>query len=127
MEPVRLTLETNQDAYLQVWKAVGNAPLQLQFPDKDSPPHSVTIVAGQRQTIPWSRERGPVSLFVRLSRVLQEPLTKEEILSSDHRDLDRLRTSSIVRETVTREEYATYAVNRDRSSDQLVVEILARP
>jgi hypothetical protein len=127
MEPVRLTLETNQDAYLQVWKAVGDAPLQLQFPDKDSPPHSVTIVAGQRQTIPWSRERGPVSLFVRLSRVLQEPLTKEEILSSDHRDLDRLRTSSIVRETVTREEYATYAVNRDRSSDQLVVEILARP
>jgi hypothetical protein len=126
-EPVRLTLETNQDAYLQVWKAVGASPLQLQLPDRDSTARSIKIFAGQRQTIPLSRERGPVSLFVRLSRVLQEPLAKEESLLRDQRELDRLPTSNAVRESVTREEHATYAVNRDRSSDQLVVDIVTGP
>jgi cytoskeletal protein RodZ len=127
MEPVRLTLETNQDAYLQIWKAVGDAPLQLQLPDKDSPHHSITIVAGQRQVIPWSPEHGPVSLFVRLSRVLQKPLAKQETLSRDPHNLDRLQTSKTVRESIAGEEQATYAVNLDRFSDQLIVNILTRP
>lgn len=127
MKPVQLTLETNQDAYLQVWKSVGDAPRQLQFPDTDNPPHSVTIVAGQRQTIPWAREHGPVSLVVHLSRVPQELLAKQEALSRDHHNLDRLQTSNTVRESITGEEQATYVVNRDRSSDQLVVDIRTKP
>lgn len=127
LEPARLTLETNQDAYLQVWKAAGDSPLQLQYPDGDDTPHFIKIVAGQRQTIPLSRERGPVTLFVRLSRVLQEPPAKRETLLRDRRAPDRLRTSNTVRESVTRGEDATYAVNRDLSTDQLVVDIVTGP
>lgn len=127
LEPVRLTLETNQDAYLQVWKAVGDLPLQLQFPDGDDTPHFIKIVAGQRQTIPLSREHGPVTLFVRLSRVLQESPAKQETLLRDRRAPDRLHTSNTVRESVTRGEDATYAVNRDLSTDQLVVDIVTGP
>jgi hypothetical protein len=125
--PVRLTLKTNQDAYLQVWKAVGDLPLQLQLPDGDDTPHFIKIVAGQRQTIPLSRERGPVTLFVRLSRVLPEPPAKRETLLRDRRAPDQLHTSNTVRESVTREEEATYAVNRDLSTDQLVVDIVTGP
>ena len=125
--PVRLTLETNQDAYLQVWKAVGDSPLQLQFPDGDETPHFIKIVAGQRQTIPLSRERGPVTLFVRLSHILQESPAKRETLLRDRRAPDRLHTSNTVRESVTRGEDATYAVNRDLSTDQLVVDIVTGP
>lgn len=127
LEPVRLTLETNQDAYLQVWKAVGDLPLELQFPDGDDIPHFIKIIAGQRQTIPLSRERGPVTLFVRLSRVLQESPAKRETLLRDRRAPDRLHTSNTVRESVTGGEDATYAVNRDLSSDQLVVDIVTGP
>lgn len=127
LEPARLTLETNQDAYLQVWKAVGDSPLQLQFPDGDDTPHFIKIVAGQRQTIPLSRERGPVTLFVRLSRVLQESSAKRETLLRDRPAPDRLHTSNTVRESVTRGEDATYAVNRDLSTGQLVVDIVTGP
>jgi hypothetical protein len=125
--PVRLTLETNQDAYLQVWKAVGDLPLELQYPDGDDTPHFIKIVAGQRQTVPLSRERGPVTLFVRLSRVLQESPVKRETLLRDRRAPDRLHTSNTVRESVTGGEDATYAVNRDLSLDQLVVDIVTGP
>jgi hypothetical protein len=127
LEPVRLTLETNQDAYLQVWEAVEDSLLQLQFPDGDSTPQFIKIVAGQRQTIPLSREHGPVTLFVRLSRVPQEPPAKRETLLRDRRAPDGLHTSNTVRESVTRGEDATYAVNRDLSSDQLVVDIVTGP
>lgn len=127
LEPARLTLETNQDAYLQVWKAAGDSSLQLQFPDGDDTPHFIRIVAGQRQTIPLSREHGPVTIFVHLSRVLQESPAKRESLLRDRRAPDRFHTSSTVRESVTRGENATYAVNRDLSSDQLVVDIVTGP
>ena len=125
--PVRLTLETNQDAYLQVWKSVGDLPLELQYPDGDDTPHFIKIVAGQRQTVPLSRERGPVTLFVRLSRVLQESPAKRETLLRDRRAPDRLHTLNTVRESVTGGEDATYAVNRDLSSNQLVVDIVTGP
>lgn len=124
---MRLTLETNQDAYLQIWKAVGDLPLELQYPDGDDTPHFIKIVAGQRQTVPLSRERGPVTLFVRLSRVLQESPVKRETLLRDRRAPDRLHTSNTVRESVTGGEDATYAVNRDLSLDQLVVDIVTGP
>lgn len=127
LEPVRLTLETNQDAYLQVWKAVGDLPLELQFPDGEDTPHFIKIGASQRQTIPLSRERGPVTLFVRLSRVLQESPAKREPLLRDRRAPDRLHTSNTARESVTAGEDATYSVNRDPSSDQLVVDIVTGP
>ena len=35
--------------------------------------------------------------------------------------------SRTVRESITGEEHATYVVNRDKSSDQLLVDILPRP
>jgi hypothetical protein len=61
------------------------------------------------------------------ARVLQEPFAKEETLLHNQRTLDRLQTSNTVRESITGEEHATYVVNRDKSSDQLVVDILPRP
>lgn len=127
LEPVRLTLETNQDAYLQIWEPVGSSAPQLLLPDRGQGSQFMTMVAGQRQTIPLSRERGPVTLFVRLSRVLQELPAKQETLLRDHRALDRLHTSNTARESVTAGEDATYAVNRDPSSDQLLVDIVTGP
>jgi hypothetical protein len=122
--PVRLTVETNQEAYLQIWKSVGVSPPQLLFPDGNSGPHSLKLVAGQRQIVPLSRARGAVSLFVRLSRIPPEPRAEQDIPLRDHLSLDRLQESHTVLESIAGQEHAAYAVNRDVFSDQLLVNII---
>lgn len=123
-KPVRLTLETNQEAYLQIWKSVGASPPQLLFPDASSGPHSLKLVAGQRQTVPLSMARGAVSLFVRLSRIPPEPRANQDIPLRDHLSLDRLQESPTALESIAGQEQAAYAVNRDVYSDQLLVNII---
>jgi hypothetical protein len=122
VEPVSLTLETNQDAYLQIWEVVGSSPPRLLFPEPDAGQISIKIPVGQRQAIPLPPESGTVSLFVRLSRTPLETNTQLR----DRPTLDRLQDSNQARESIALEECATYAVNRDVPSDQLVVHIITR-
>ncbi len=74
----QLTIESNQDAYLQVWITVGSSATFLLWPDKDTGQISVKIAAGQRQLISLPEATDPMTLTARLSRVPFGPITRQE-------------------------------------------------
>lgn len=118
----RLTVEANQDAYLQIWKTVASSTPQLLFPDKDSGQISVKILAGQRHQIPLPPEIGTVTLTARLSRVPFGPITRQEATMLDRPSPHQLQES--IGGATGSQEQATYVVNQDSSATaQLSVEI----
>ncbi|MBU6481956.1 MAG: hypothetical protein KGS09_15575 [Nitrospirae bacterium] len=123
-EPARLTVETNQDAYLQVWMTVGSSTPQLLLPEKDSGQISLKITAGQRQHIPLPTDSGAVTLTARLSRVPFGPITRQEAAMFGRLSPDQLQESITAGGAAGSHEQATYVVNQDSSpTAQISVEI----
>lgn len=124
VQSVFLTVEANQDAYLQVWKTVGSSPPHLLLPEKDTGQISLKMTAGQRQHIALSMESGPVTLTARLSRVLFGPITRQEAAMSDRLSPNQLQESFTASGPTGSQEYATYVVNQDLSTTaQIAVDI----
>ncbi len=123
-EPVRLTVEANQDAYLQVWERVGSSTPQLLWPEKESGQTSLKITAGQRQYIPLSIGSGPATLTARLSRVPSESITTQETGMVDRLSPNQLQESITASNRTGSQEHATYVVNPDPSTTaQVAVDI----
>ena len=123
-EPVRLTVEANQDAYLQVWTTVGSSTPQLLWPEKESGQTSLKITAGQRQYIPLSIGSGPATLTARLSRVPSESITKQETRMLDRLPPNQLQESITASNQTGSQERATYVVNLGPSTTaQVAVDI----
>jgi hypothetical protein len=116
-----LTVETNQDGYLQIWKTVGSSTPELLFPEKEIGQISMKLLAGQRQIIPLPTESGALTLTARLSRMPFGPITRQEAAMLDRpspRQLQETTASS------GSQELATYVVNQDPSpTSQITVEI----
>lgn len=122
--PVRLTLETNQTAYLQVWQTVGSATPQLLRPEKDTGQISLRIAAGQRQQISLPTDSGPLTLTVRLSLVPFGPITRQEAAMFDRLSPSQLQESITTSGPTGSQEQATYVVNQDQApTAQISVEI----
>ena len=123
-EPVRLTVETNQDAYLQVWKAVGSSTPQLLWPENGTGQISLRIAAGQRHYIPLPTDSGRVTLTARLSRVPFSPITRQEAAMPNRLSPNQLQESLTASNPTGSQEHATYVVNQDLSTTaQIVVDI----
>lgn len=123
-EPMRLTVEANQDAYLQVWETVGSSTPQLLWPEKDSGQASLKITAGQRQYIPLSIGSGPATLTARLSRVPSESIATPETGMADRLSPNQLQESISASDRTGTQERATYVVNPDPSTvAQVAVDI----
>jgi hypothetical protein len=126
-EPVRLTVEANQDAYLQIWKTVGSLTPQLLLPEKKTGQISLKIAAGQRQQIPLPLEGEPLTLTARLSRVPFGPITRQEAAMFDRISPNQLQESIAPSGAAGSQEQATYVVNQNLSpTGQLSVEIPLR-
>jgi hypothetical protein len=126
-ELVRLTVEANQDAYLQIWKTVGSSTPQLLFPEKDSGQISMKMLAGQRQNVPLPTDSGTVTLTARLSRKPFGPITRQEAAMLDRFSSNQLQESITASEATGTQEQATYIVNQDPSpAAQLSVHIPLR-
>ena len=124
-EPVRLTVEANQDAYLQVWKAVGSSTPQLLWPENGTGQISLRIAKGQRQSIPLPTDSGRVTLTARLSRVPFSPITRQEAAMSDRLSPNQLQESFASSSPTGSQEQAAYVVNQDLSTAaQIVVDII---
>jgi hypothetical protein len=124
-EPVHLTVEANQDAYLQVWERVGSSTPQLLWPEKESSQTSLKITAGQRQHIPLSMESGPITLTARLSRVPSESITTPETGMADRLSPNQVQESITANNRTGSQERATYVVNPDPSTAaQVAVDII---
>jgi hypothetical protein len=121
-EPARLTVEANQDAYVQIWKMMASSTPQLLFPEKDTGQISFKLTAGQRQTISFSNERG--TLTIRLSRAPFGPITRQEAAMLDRPSPNQLQEFITSSSPAGTQENATYVVNQDPSPNaQLVAEI----
>jgi hypothetical protein len=124
VQPVFFTVEANQEAYLQVWKAAGSSTPQLLWPKKETGQISLKITAGQRQQIPLPMESGPITLTTRLSRVSPGLLTRQETAMFDRLSSNQLQESITPSGAAGSQERATYVVNQDPSTTaQLAVDI----
>jgi hypothetical protein len=117
-------VEANQDAYLQVWKAVGSLTPQLLWPEKETGQISLKITAGQRQYISLPMESGPVTLTARLSRVPPGLTMKHEAAMFDRLSPNQLQESITASNQTASQERATYVVTQDPSTAaQVTVDI----
>jgi len=120
--PVYLTVETNQDAYVQVWKSVGASTTQLLFPDQESGQVSLRITAGQRQRIPLPT--GSHTITLRLSRTPFGPISRQEAVMLGRRSAGQIQETTKTGTPTETQEQATYIINQDRSpTAQITVEI----
>jgi hypothetical protein len=115
-EPVHLTVEVNQDAYLQIWETAGSSTPRLLWPDKESGQTSLKITAGQRQHIPLSMGSGSATLTVRLSQVPSGSITRQEIGMLDKLSPNQVQESITASSRTGSQEHATYVVNPDPST-----------
>jgi hypothetical protein len=113
IQPVFLTVEANQDAYLQVWETVRSSTPQLLWPEKETGRISLMITAGQRQHIPLPMESVTVTLTARISRVPSGPITRQEAAMFDRLPPNQLRESITANNQTGSQERATYIVNQD--------------
>jgi hypothetical protein len=123
-EPVRLTVETNQGAYLQVWKTTGSSTPQLLWPEKETGQIALKITAGQRQHILLPMKSGPVTLTARLSRAPFGPITREEAAMFDRLSPNQLQESFTPSGAAGSQERATYVVNQDPSTTAQIAVVI---
>ncbi len=124
IQPVFLTVEANQDAYLQIWETVGASVPKLLWPEKETGQTSLKITAGQRQNIPLSMESGPITLTAHLSLVPPGPITNQQAGTFDRLSSNQLQESITANTRTGSQERATYVVNQDPSAiAQITVDI----
>jgi hypothetical protein len=124
MQPVFLTVEANQDAYIQIWKIVGSSRPQLLWPKNETGQSSMKIAAWQRQQIPLSRENRPLTLTAHLSRIPLGPITRRETAPLSRLSPNQLQESISPTGAETSQERATYVVNQDPSIAQIAVDMI---
>ena len=114
--PVLLRIETNQQAYLQIWTSTGEALPELLLPSKETGRISLKTAGGQRQEIvvPLERER----LTLRIARFPFGPITRQEAVMAG-----RSSGGQITEHASGTEEQATYVANPDPSAPELAVDI----
>ena len=125
-EPVRITVETTQDAYLQILQNLGSAGTRLWWPPQETGKISLKLLAGKRSDIPLPppAENGLLDLIVRLSPKPFGPLTMQEVGMLDRFSANLLIESISPVDAGGAQEQATYVVSQDPStSAQLAVEI----
>ncbi|THJ24850.1 MAG: hypothetical protein CAF45_003390 [Nitrospira sp. CG24E] len=124
MQPTFLTLEANQEAYVQVWKTVGSSIPKLQLPEKETGGISLKLTVGQRQQLALPIESSPFTLTVRLSQVPFDSVARQKSGMSDRSSLDQLQESITEDNRTNSRERATYIVRQDPSTTaQITVDI----
>lgn len=125
-EPVRITVETTQDAYLQILQNLGSAGTRLWWPPQETGKISLKLLAGKRSEIPLPppAENGLLALTIRLSPKPFGPLTMQEVGMLDRFSANLLIESVSPADTSGVQEQATYVVNPEASpTAQLAVDI----
>ena len=125
-EPVRITVETTQDAYLQILQNLGSAGTRLWWPPQETGKISLKLLAGKRSELPLPppAENGLLALTIRLSPKPFGPLTMQEVGMLDRFSANLLIESVSPADTSGVQEQATYVVNPEASpTAQLAVDI----
>jgi hypothetical protein len=122
-DQARLTIEVNQEAYVQIWKTEGSSGPELWFPTAETGQVSIKVPARRRQGISLAGESDAVTLTVRMSRMPLGLITEQEASEFDVPS-NQIQETITPQDPVRPEEDATYVVNRNPSPVvQLIVEI----
>jgi hypothetical protein len=122
----RLTVEGNQDGYLQILKTAGSMAPQILFPAEETARPSFRLIGGNRIDVPLPTvgDGSPITLTVRLSREPFESGKEQEAISPGRTSAHLLTESVSPAGPTDLEEQAVYVVSRDRSAfAQIVVSI----
>lgn len=125
-ERVRITVEPNQNAYLQILKTVGSAGTRLLWPQQETGKISLKVLAGQRNEIPLPPlgENGPRTFTIRISAKPFGPLTIQETAMLDRFSAGLLIESVSSGGPTGSQEQATYAVSQAATlAAQIAIEI----
>jgi hypothetical protein len=127
MGPVRMSVEANQDAFLQLLQSLGASGTRLWWPPQETGKISLKVLAGKPSEIPLPppAENGMLTLIVRLSPKPFAPLTMQEVGMLDRFAVNLLIESVASGGAGTQEE-ATYVVSQDSQTAQMTVEIPIR-
>jgi len=126
--PVRISLESNQDAFLQILQSLGASGTRLWWPPQETGKISLKVQAGKRNEIPLPppAENGLLNLIIRLSPKPFAPLTMQEVGMLD-RFAVNLLIESVSSGGTGAQEQATYVANQDSTqTSQMTVEISIR-
>ena len=114
--PVSLRIETNQEAYLQIWTSTGDWPPELLLPSKETGRISLKTAGGQRHEIVVPPERDRLTL--RAARFAFGPITRQEAVMAGHSG-----GGQITEQASGTDEQATYVANPDASVPELAIDI----
>ncbi|BCA56295.1 hypothetical protein W02_34350 [Nitrospira sp. KM1] len=122
----RITIEVNQDAYIQVWQLKGTSLPQLLFPDKETGRISLRMQGGHRQTIRLPDAYGAIT--IRLSLTPFGPMSRQEAVMLARPSTDQIQETSTSTGADGAIDHAVYVVTLDQSPNaQIAVEISQPP
>ena len=117
-----LTIESNQEGYLQIWRHVSSSNLQLLFPTAETEPSHAKLSAHTPLTL--SIPSTPGMLVFRFARTGAIPSATFDSRLLDEFARGQLRESVMTGETPGFQPPIHYIVNQDPSLSEIVVQIV---
>jgi len=121
--PLLLTVEANQEVYLQLWITIGSHPPQRFFPREDGGQTELKLFAGQRQSVLIPTKHAPITITARVSRTVLGSTFEQDPSSTARQTPDPLQELVTTGAQSPYRENATYVVHQDASTNQLTVRI----
>jgi len=121
--PLLLTVEANQEVYVQLWITRGSHPPQRVFPHEDADQTELKLFAGQRPSVLIPTKNVPITITVRLSRAFLGSTFDQDPPSMARRTPTPLQESVTTDDQSPFQENATYVVHQNASTNQLTVSI----
>lgn len=121
--PILLTVESNQEVYLQLWLTNASHPPQRLLPQKDDAQPSLKLSAGRRTSVSLPLATQPITIIARVSRRSVARTFDQDLPPMTRQTPDMLQESVTAGADRPQQENATYMVNQDVSMNQLTVRI----
>ncbi|MDH5668046.1 MAG: hypothetical protein OEY86_08555 [Nitrospira sp.] len=121
--PILLTVESNQETYLQLWLTDASQPPQRLLPQKDDAQPSLKLSAGRRISVSLPLASRSITIIARISRNSVARIFEQDLPPMTRQTPDTVQESVTAGADRPRQENATYVVNQDASMDQLTVRI----
>jgi len=119
--PLFLTVEANQEAYVQIWATTDSTLPQLLLPMNDGRSTALKLLAGQRPSVLLPITGKPSTIIARIARTPLGPTLEEDSPFETRLGLHILQETVTAIAGTSQKEEATYTVNQDSSVNQLTV------
>ncbi|MDH5640389.1 MAG: hypothetical protein OEY28_03770 [Nitrospira sp.] len=119
--PIFLSVEVNQDAYIQVWITGASDTPTLLLPPKDHGATALKLFAGQRPSVLLPTTGQPLTITARISRIPLGPSLEADSAFKTRPGLHMLQETVTAIPGSSHQEEAIYTVNQETSLPHLIV------